>query len=174
MAFIPSIGDIALSDRHRALPHAPARCGFEAASLGSRIAFGEASIVSIATMPSRCRVLVADDNHDSADSLVDLLRAKGHVAFAAYDGQDAVEVCADFHPDLAILDVQMPLMDGCAAARLMRDGRQPPRMIASLTGMSPDEEPLRSGGQVFAVELSKPPKVAEIDALIEKTHCADS
>ena len=125
-------------------------------------------------MSARCRVLVADDNHDSADSLVDLLRAKGHVAFAAYDGQEAVEVCSDFHPDLAILDVQMPLLDGCAAAKIMREGSQPPRMIASLTGMSPDEEPLRSGGPIFDIKLSKPPKVAEIDALIQKIHCGRS
>ena len=122
-------------------------------------------------MTSRCRVLVADDNHDSADSLVDLLRAMGHVAFATYDGQQAVEVCSDWHPDLAILDVQMPLMDGCAAARLMRDSREPPRLIASLSGMSPNEEPLRSGSAVFDVKLSKPPKVQEIDDLIGRTRC---
>ena len=122
-------------------------------------------------MNSRCRVLVADDNHDSADSLVDLLRAKGHVACATYDGQEAVEVCADWHPDLAILDVQMPRLDGCTAARLMREGEEPPQLIASLTGMSPDEEPLRSGAAAFDVKLSKPPKIEEIDDLLGRTHC---
>ncbi|MCK9684998.1 response regulator [Scleromatobacter humisilvae] len=125
----------------------------------------------IAAMPTRCRVLVVDDNHDSADSLVDLLRAKGHVAFAAYDGQEAVEVCADWHPDLAILDVQMPRLDGCSAARLMRDGSEPPQLIASLTGMSADEEPLRSGSDVFDVKLSKPPRLQEIDDLLDRTQC---
>ncbi len=122
-------------------------------------------------MPNRCRVLVADDNHDSADSLVDLLRAMGHVAFAAYDGLQAVEVCADWHPDLAILDVQMPGLDGCSAAREIRNGSEPPRLIASLTGMSLDEEPLRSGSAVFDVKLSKPPKVQEIDDLLARTNC---
>ena len=122
-------------------------------------------------MLSRCRVLVADDNHDSADSLVDLLQAMGHVAFAAYDGQQAVEVCSDWHPDLAILDVQMPVLDGCAAARLMRQGLEPPRVIASLTGMSPNEEPLLTGSAVFDVRLSKPPKLQELDELLGRTRC---
>ena len=123
-------------------------------------------------MASRCRVLVADDNHDSADSLVDLLRAMGHVAFATYDGQQAVEACGDWHPDLAILDVQMPVLDGCAAARIMRGAGEPPRLIASFTGMSPDDEPLRSGAWVFDAKLSKPARFEEIDGLLSRARRA--
>lgn len=57
----------------------------------------------------------------------------GYPAVAAYDGRQAVEACAALKPDLAILDVQMPLLDGCSAALLIRAGEHPPRTIASLS-----------------------------------------
>jgi CheY-like chemotaxis protein len=83
-------------------------------------------------------------------------------------------MCAGWHPDLAILDVQMPRLDGCAAARIMRDGSRPPLLIASLTAMSFDDEPLRSGGPIFDFRLSKPARIAEVDELIARTHCSRS
>ena len=122
-------------------------------------------------MPTCCRVLVADDNHDFANSLVELLQAMGHEARAAYDGMEAVDICLSWHPDLAILDVQMPRMNGCAAARLMRAGAEPPHVIASITGMSPRDEPFRSGSHVFDVELSKPPRAREIEELLGRIPC---
>jgi len=70
-------------------------------------------------MSSNCSVVVAGDNHEAADTLVELLGAMGYAAVAAYDGREAVEACSALQPELAILDVEIPLLDGCAAARLV-------------------------------------------------------
>jgi len=56
-------------------------------------------------MPSRSCIVVADDNHDAADTLAQLLDLMGYDAVAVYDGEQAVRACHALHPDLAILDV---------------------------------------------------------------------
>ena len=119
---------------------------------------------------SRSRIVVADDNHDAADSLAQLLDLMGYDAVAVYDGEQAVRACHDLHPDLAILDVQMPLLDGCAAARKIRneeDGRAP--MLASLTALKLQDEPLRSGRDLFDTHLSKPLRIDELSSLLART-----
>ena len=106
-------------------------------------------------MPN-CKILVADDNHDAADSLTDLLNAVGYEAQAVYDGQQALDAGRAMHPDLALLDVQMPRVDGCETARRMREDPDAPRHIASISGLSPEEEPMRSMGCVFDAHFRKP------------------
>ena len=119
-------------------------------------------------MSSTCRVVVADDNRDAADSLVELLGAMGYAAFAAYDGQEAVDACTTLQPDLAILDIQMPLMDGCAAALLIRSGAHPPGTIASLSAVRHWDEPMKSQGRVFDVRLAKPARMAQLSELLAR------
>lgn len=119
---------------------------------------------------SRSRIVVADDNHDAADSLAQLLGLMGYDAVAVYDGEQAVRACHDLHPDLAILDVQMPLLDGCAAARKIRneeDGRAP--LLASLTALKLQDEPLSSGRDLFDTHLSKPLRIDELSSLLART-----
>jgi len=68
------------------------------------------------------RILVADDNVDAADSLALLLELRGHEVRAAFNGGDAVRLAQEWHPDAAILDLNMPVLDGQAvAARLRSD-----------------------------------------------------
>lgn len=123
-------------------------------------------------MTHKCSVLVADDNRDAADALVGLLEALGHPARAAYDGAQAYQAFLDFHPDVAILDVQMPHMDGCVAAARMRAHESPPKFIASLTGMRHDLEPMKSLGGVFDRHLAKPCDMAELDDFLERADAA--
>ena len=66
------------------------------------------------------RVLIVDDNQDSADSLTLYLQMIGHDARAAYDGQEAVEVAATFRPELILLDIGLPNLNGYEAARYIR------------------------------------------------------
>ncbi|HEY9029575.1 MAG TPA: response regulator [Burkholderiaceae bacterium] len=120
-------------------------------------------------MPTRSCIVVADDNHDAADSLAQLLDLMGYDAVAVYDGQQAVRACHDLHPDLAILDVQMPGLDGCEAARRIRDDECPAPWLASLTGLRPQEEPLRSQHGVFDSHLSKPLRIEELSNLLART-----
>ena len=113
-------------------------------------------------MDKTCIVVVADDNHDAADSLVLLIESLGYRAHAVYDGRAAVAACAAFLPVAAILDVQMPALDGCAAARLIRLAPRPPLLIASHTALAHDEEPMTSGGVAFDVHLAKPARLEEV------------
>jgi len=119
-------------------------------------------------MSSKFSVVVADDNRDAADTLVELLGAMGYSAVAAYDGREAVEACCALQPDLAILDVEMPTLDGCAAARLIRATSRPPAMIAALSGLRHWEEPLKSNVEVFDVRLAKPPRMDQLAELLDK------
>jgi CheY-like chemotaxis protein len=66
------------------------------------------------------RVLVADDNRDSADSCAILLLHDGHEVCVAYSGEDALAMGAKFRPHLILLDIGMPGMDGHAVARRIR------------------------------------------------------
>src|SRR5262249_14268961 len=61
-----------------------------------------------------CRVLVADDNSDAAESLVLVLQLHGHSVQAAPDGEAAFQLASAFQPDVAILDIGMPRLDGYA------------------------------------------------------------
>jgi len=67
-----------------------------------------------------CRVLVVDDNTDAADILVLLLRCLGHVAAAAYNGQDALNLLDSFDPAVIVLDMNMPVLDGYQTASIIR------------------------------------------------------
>lgn len=114
------------------------------------------------------KVLIADDSRDAADSLASAISALGHQAVAAYDGAQAVTAALEHEPDVAILDVQMPNMDGCAAAAEIRAQPHPPRVIASMTGMPRDQEPMRSRADVFDEHLSEPCDFNEIDDLLAR------
>ena len=117
-------------------------------------------------MDKTCTVVVADDNHDAADSLALLVESLGYRARAVYDGREAVAACADCLPVAAILDVQMPALDGCAAARLIRMGPRPPLLIASHTALAHDEEPMKSGRGAFDVHLAKPARLEDVRRML--------
>ena len=121
-------------------------------------------------MPTSSRIVVADDNHDAADSLAQLLALMGYDALAVYDGEQAVQACLDFHPDLAILDVQMPILDGCAAAVRIREAGPPPPRLASLTGLKLQDEPLRSNCDLFDSHLHKPLRIDELSELLKRLN----
>jgi CheY-like chemotaxis protein len=69
---------------------------------------------------SPLRVLVADDDRDTADSTALLLRLHGHQALAVYDGKQAIDLARTFRPEVAVLDINMPLIDGYEVAALLR------------------------------------------------------
>jgi CheY-like chemotaxis protein len=65
-------------------------------------------------------VLVVDDNKDATDMLVLLLRCLGHVATAAYNGQEALNLLDSFNPAVIVLDMNMPVLDGYQTASIIR------------------------------------------------------
>ena len=67
------------------------------------------------------RVLVVDDNFDAAMTLDALLRSLGHETVTAYDGAQALTTAGDFKPDVVLLDIGMPDIDGYEVARRLLD-----------------------------------------------------
>src|SRR5471032_2668571 len=118
---------------------------------------------SDAGIPQRARVLVADDNRDAADALRALLEMEGYEAEAAYDGQAALEAVMRAVPDLIVMDLGMPGMDGYDAARAIRQqaGAEDVLMIA-LTGWGQSDARNRTIEAGFDHHLIKPVDVDEI------------
>src|SRR5262249_53980080 len=103
------------------------------------------------------RVLVVDDNIDSAASLAMLIKTLGHDVHTVHDGLAAVEAAISLQPDLVLLDIGMPGLNGYDAARRIRaqQGDRPIRLIA-LTGWGQDEDRRRSHEAGFDAHLVKP------------------
>jgi signal transduction histidine kinase/ActR/RegA family two-component response regulator len=109
------------------------------------------------------RVLVADDNQDAAESLAALLEALGNDVKVAYDGVEAVEAARRFRPQVILLDLGMPRLDGYGAAREIRrdpDGRA--IKIVALTGWGHEEDRQRVREAGFDAHIVKP---AELEVL---------
>ncbi|WP_144112758.1 PAS domain S-box protein [Paraburkholderia sp. BCC1886] len=113
------------------------------------------------------RILLVDDNCDAADSLAMLLELKGHEVRIAYEGEQALLVAPRFAPDLAVIDIAMPKMDGYETLAALRQlpGLED-TMFAAMTGFghASDRERTREAG--FDVHLVKPVELALFDTLL--------
>ena len=120
--------------------------------------------------PNRRRILVVDDNLDSAESLATLLSLRGNETHTANDGQEAVEAAARLRPDVILLDIGMPNMNGYEACRRIR--QQPGGddvVIIALTGWGQDEDRRRSSEAGFDEHLVKPLDPAVLMKLLAAT-----
>ncbi len=113
------------------------------------------------------RVLIVDDNQDAALSLAMLLEASGLVVRSAFDGATALALIDDFRPDVAILDIGMPGMDGYEVARAIRErcGDHCPRLVA-LTGWGQESDRQLAREAGFDEHLTKPVDPALIQQLV--------
>jgi CheY-like chemotaxis protein len=109
----------------------------------------------VAQAPSH--ILVVDDNEDALDILADVLRDAGHVVTTAKDGPSALAAVKTFHPDVAVLDIGLPVMDGYELASRLRAslGDAAPPLIA-LTGYGQDSDRDRALEAGFSQHLTKP------------------
>jgi signal transduction histidine kinase/CheY-like chemotaxis protein len=107
------------------------------------------------------RVLVADDNEDAAEMLRAVLELDGHVVQLARDGVSALDRIAAFGPDVALLDIGMPGLDGYEVARRVRAGGRPIFLVA-ITGWGQDGDRQRARDAGFDAHLTKP---ADPDAI---------
>jgi len=103
------------------------------------------------------RILVVDDNQDSANSMAMLLEYDGHTTHTAYDGLEAVEAVDTFRPDVVLLDIGLPTLNGYEACRRIREqaSDQTIRLIA-LTGWGQDEDRKKTAEAGFDAHLVKP------------------
>jgi CheY-like chemotaxis protein len=113
---------------------------------------------SAAATPPRRRILVVDDNTDAATSLARLLeRLYGQEVRVAHDGTEALDVAGEFRPDVILLDIGLPGMDGHEVARRLRGRPEFERaLIVALTGGGQDADRRRSAEAGFDRHLVKP------------------
>ena len=120
--------------------------------LQEKAGYGQKSAI-----PFTCRILVVDDNEDSADSIAILLRTMGNEVHTAYDGLEAVGAAAAFQPDVVLLDIGLPKLNGFEAASRIRE--QPGGsdiMLIALTGWGQEEDRRRSKEAGFDHHMTKP------------------
>jgi CheY-like chemotaxis protein len=116
---------------------------------------------------SNFRVLVVDDNHDSGHTLGLLLKIKGHEVRTAGDGLEAIAVAEEFRPDVILMDVGMPKLDGYEATRRLREtafGKD--IMIVALTGWGQPSDVAHSIEAGCSAHLVKPVDFAELERLL--------
>ena len=114
------------------------------------------------------RIVVADDNEDSAESFAMLLSFSGHEVRIAHDGASALSAVRDFRPDVAFLDIGMPGLSGYEVAQAVRAepwGREVTLIAVTGWGQADDRTRARTAG--FDRHLVKPIDPAEVDRLLD-------
>jgi CheY-like chemotaxis protein len=113
------------------------------------------------------RVLVADDNRDAADALAMLVKIWGHDVRRAFDGAAAFDMTCAYLPDVLLLDIAMPQMDGCRLARqLRRQARFQDTLMVAVTGYPDKEHRLLSVAAGFDHYLVKPVDPSIVERLL--------
>ena len=117
--------------------------------------------------PPSLRILVVDDNRDAADSLAMLLRTSGNDIRTAYDGAEAVQVANDFEPEVVLLDIGLPNMDGHEVAQRIRQEPWARRTcLIAVTGWSDEADRARSRAAGFDHHLVKPLDTSHLAQLL--------
>jgi CheY-like chemotaxis protein len=110
-----------------------------------------------------------DDNKDAADSLAMLLRITGNEVHSAYDGLEAVGAVAAFQPEVVLMDIALPKLNGYEAARRIREqqrGRD--TLLVALTGWGQDDDRRRSREAGFDQHMVKPVDPVELQDLLRR------
>jgi CheY-like chemotaxis protein len=117
----------------------------------------------------RMRVLVVEDHPRQAESIAQLLRQAGHDAEVAADGPSAAAAAEARPPDVVLLDIGLPGMDGWQLARRLKNlhGPKPP-LIVAVTGYDGEEDRRRSREAGIDLHLTKPVDVAGLEALLAR------
>ncbi|MDI1476235.1 ATP-binding protein [Polyangium sp. y55x31] len=115
---------------------------------------------------SRCRVLVVDDNQDAAVLLAEALRAAGYETRVAFDGPSGLEIGRTFRPEIAVLDIGLPVMDGYELAERLRELSPPPLRLLALSGYAQPGDRDRARAAGFHEHLVKPVDMKTLHAAL--------
>jgi CheY-like chemotaxis protein len=116
---------------------------------------------------ARYRILIADDNGDAVESMGMMLRLMGNEVRTVRDGAQAVEEAAAFRPDMVLLDIGMPRMNGYDAAQHIRQQRWGSRMmLVALTGWGQEEDKRRAADAGFDLHFTKPVSADDLEKLM--------
>jgi CheY-like chemotaxis protein/anti-sigma regulatory factor (Ser/Thr protein kinase) len=111
---------------------------------------------ALAAVPAALRVLVVDDNRDSADTMVELLEMMGQTVRGAYGADEALRVAAEFRPQVVLLDLNMPDGDGFSVLRRLRAATEQPLYVGAMTGYGQPRDRARTRAEGFQIHLTKP------------------
>jgi PAS domain S-box-containing protein len=136
--------------------------------IAPRVTGPHATLQSRSTKEHSLRILVVDDNVDAADGLKMLLELNGEQVRAAYDGESALKVAREFRPQVALLDVGMPRMDGYEVARRLKAAPETRQAaLVAVTGWGQPEDRRRSSEAGFDLHLVKPVEPSELERLLD-------
>jgi len=117
--------------------------------------------------PQRFRILVVDDNHDSALSLAMMLSIMGHETRTAHDGESAVTSAESFLPEVVLLDIGLPKLNGYEVAQRIRENAWGKTMfLIAVTGWGQEEDRQRSSEVGLNVHMVKPVEPAALERLL--------
>jgi CheY-like chemotaxis protein len=135
---------------------------------------GSARAVTPIATNGTSRVLVVDDNEHGAELLADSLRALGYTVDVAFDGPTALQKAGMFVPDVALLDLGLPVMDGFELAERLRVDCGLHRVpFIAITGYAQEVDRQRTATNGFRGHLAKPVDVHVLDEMIRKLHAAE-
>jgi len=123
--------------------------------------------VTPAAAPRRFRILVVDDNHDSALSMAMMLQIMGHDTRTAHDGESAVSTAETFLPEVVLLDIGLPKLNGYEVAQRIREKTWGESMyLIAVTGWGQDEDRQRSSEVGLNLHMVKPVEPAALEKLL--------
>lgn len=111
------------------------------------------------------RILVVDDNEDAAEMLLVLLSGEGHEVKMAFDGESGIETAKTFQPDVCLLDIGLPNMDGYELARHLRE-LMPQALLIAISGWGQTEDRRRSYDAGFDHHQIKPVRLEDLKKLV--------
>ncbi|HJU43603.1 MAG TPA: response regulator [Vicinamibacterales bacterium] len=115
----------------------------------------------------RFKILVVDDNHDSALSMAMMLSIMGHDTRTAHDGESAVATAETFRPDVVLLDIGLPKLNGYEVAQRIREQAWGESMyLIAVTGWGQDEDRQRSSEVGLNQHMVKPVEPAALEKLL--------
>jgi len=139
------------------------------------VAPAQAEMPAVAALPTngaaRRRILVVDDNRDAVESLAELLRMSGSEVGVAFDGEEAIKAASEFQPEVVLLDIGMPIVDGYTAAKTIRrqsNGRGV--WLVAMTGWGQAEDKRRAMEAGFDAHLVKPVSIDAVLSLLASFH----
>jgi CheY-like chemotaxis protein len=123
---------------------------------------------SLRSVRNKRAILVVDDNETAARALGKLLELRGHSVTIVYNGLDAVERAREAQPDIIVLDIGLPDIDGYEVTRILRGDPNFPSAIIALTGYGQEEDKQRALESGFNWHLTKPVGLRELERVFTK------
>jgi two-component system cell cycle response regulator DivK len=116
---------------------------------------------------SPATILVVEDNALNLKLVRDVLRHAGYEVLEAVTGEDGVRLAAEAHPDLVLMDLQLPGIDGAEALRRLRAGDQPQVPVVAVTAFAMDEDRVQAERDGFDGYLQKPISIRALPSQVE-------